>query len=198
MGPPQPVPVDNHPHSILPLDTTEVPRSDKSGSVCIGDSWHRLSENQQDLRSHLFPTHPEWTGRISTHLGLEQGVALCQRVLASRPSAVLKAGWVPHRYFPLLAAQLRKDIKVKSLPAVHGSLHRAKLFWPLCPFPGAKGYVSERSQPVPLVQSVQHLHTFATLLSHLSSGITVKSPQPWLHVEASPAHTHTHASHIPL
>lgn len=71
----QPVPVDDHPHSILSLDTTEIPLSDKSGSVRVGirDPWHRLSENQQDLWCHLFPTHPEWVGRISLHLGLEQG-----------------------------------------------------------------------------------------------------------------------------
>lgn len=49
--------------------------------------------------------------------GWSRGGALRQCVLASRPSAVLEAEWVPHRYFPLLAAQLRKNVQVKSLPA---------------------------------------------------------------------------------
>lgn len=59
------------------------------------------------------------SGREGFHhiWGWSRGAALCQCVLASRPSAVLKAGWVPHRYFPLLAAQLRKDVQAKSLPA---------------------------------------------------------------------------------
>lgn len=150
-GTPRPVPVDNHPHRTLSLDTAEIPPSDKSGSVCIGDSWHRLSENQQDLRSppdRLFPTHPEWTGRISPHLGLEQGGCSLPMCLGFQTLSCAQGRVGTTQIFSTPCCPVEKGRPSQVPPS---SLHHAKLFWPPCPFPGAKGHVSERSQPVPLV-----------------------------------------------
>lgn len=61
---------------------------------------------------------------------------------------VLKAEWVPHRHFPLLAAQLRKDTKTKSLPAVYSNLHCTKLFWSPCSFLGATGQSLNNLSPL--------------------------------------------------
>lgn len=74
---------------------------------------------------------------------------------------------------------------------------------PHTPFLVPKVMTWGQSQPVTLVQSmfwgsVQHPNAFATLLSHLSCGVTVKSPQPLPYIETLPAHKHTHAKHIPL
>lgn len=127
-----------------------------------------------------------------------KGVVLCQCVWASRPPAPLKAGWVPHRHFPLLSAQLRKDTKVKSLPAIYVNLHCAKLFWCKKPFLVPKVMTWGQSPCYFSIKGVLAKCASRTLLSQLSSGITVNSPQLWPHVEALTAHKHSHASHIPL
>ena len=115
--------------------------------------------------------------------GWSRGVASCQCVLASRPSAVLKAGWVPHRHFLLLAAQLRKDTKEKSLPAVYGNLHCAKLFWPPWPFPGAKGYDSGQASACYFsIKDVLAKCATSTCLCHIAV-----SPELWHHCKVSSA-----------